>query len=295
VNELEGQGDFAGALAVIDQAMKQVPDSPILWRAKGRVFERVNRINEALQALSKAIELASANTNAFGNLLTDARLNRASLLRQLNRIEEAIADNLAACGIPPRSPQAGPEQIDLGLVYNRELISYHNIPRDSAAANTMPGDVRKVTGVAFDLRGLVRLAGTNWVQMGHEPGPHSANGIPVGRPFARMHVVHSATKAETDGVAIGAYVLHYADGQQQALPIIYGEHLRERDSPAKTEMRAPNSAVVCWSYRAQNGWTPRLYETTYENPRPEVAVKSIDFVSNLTKSAPFLVAITVEP
>jgi hypothetical protein len=39
----------------------------------------------------------------------------------------------------------------------------------------------------------------------------------------------------------------------------------------------------------------RLFMRTYDNPRPEVEVVSVDFVSKLTPAAPFLVAMTVEP
>lgn len=35
--------------------------------------------------------------------------------------------------------------------------------------------------------------------------------------------------------------------------------------------------------------------STFENPRPEVEVVSVDFVSKNTYFAPFLVAMTVEP
>jgi len=38
----------------------------------------------------------------------------------------------------------------------------------------------------------------------------------------------------------------------------------------------------------------RLFLSTFENPKPEVEVVSVDFVSKLTPFAPFLVAMTVE-
>jgi hypothetical protein len=185
--------------------------------------------------------------------------------------------------------------LDLSLVYNRELIGWLNPDREWAATNTFRADVHKNTGREFDLRGLVRLAGTNWVEWGHEPAPQSATEIPVARHFARMHVVHGTSPAETDGVEIGAYVLHYGDGQTEALPIIFGEHLRERDSPPETELGVPGSAVVAWSGRNRDGSLRRLYQATYENPRPSLPVKRIDFISSLSKSGPFLIAITVEP
>jgi hypothetical protein len=41
-------------------------------------------------------------------------------------------------------------------------------------------------------------------------------------------------------------------------------------------------------------WGVRLYKLTWKNPRPEVEIKSIDLVSTMTKSAPFVIAITEE-
>jgi hypothetical protein len=38
----------------------------------------------------------------------------------------------------------------------------------------------------------------------------------------------------------------------------------------------------------------RLYHRSWENPRPDVEVLSIDFVSRMTRSGPFLVALTVD-
>jgi hypothetical protein len=60
-----------------------------------------------------------------------------------------------------------------------------------------------------------------------------------------------------------------------------------------------NPLVVPWtgtseSSRAQ-GKKIRLFKTTWENPLPEVALASIDFVSTKEVVAPFLVAITAEP
>jgi hypothetical protein len=293
--ELGEKGEWAKALAALDQAAQRLPHRPEVWIARERLLESSGQTNEALEAVSRAIELALADTNAFGTVLTGARLGRFALLKQLNRLDEAAAENLATCGIPSRDPRTKPELLDLSLVYTHELTGWLSIDRDSEAANTFGDDVRKFTGLDFDLRGLVRLAGTNWVGLGHEPAPHLATDIPVARHFARMHIVHGARPTETDGVRIGAYVLHYVDGQTQALPIIFGEHLRERDPPPETPIRVTKSAVVAWSGRDRGGNLRRLYRTTYENPRPSVAVRSIDFVSTMTKSGPFLIAITVEP
>jgi hypothetical protein len=39
----------------------------------------------------------------------------------------------------------------------------------------------------------------------------------------------------------------------------------------------------------------RLFQSHWDNPLPEVEIESIDFVSSLAHSAPFLIAITTEP
>lgn len=37
-----------------------------------------------------------------------------------------------------------------------------------------------------------------------------------------------------------------------------------------------------------------LYKSTFDNPRPDVPITSLDYVSTMTLTAPFLVALTVE-
>jgi hypothetical protein len=95
-------------------------------------------------------------------------------------------------------------------------------------------------------------------------------------------------------------VLHYADGTQHELEIVYGRDLRDwwhggRGDPAAEVTQAKvgwtGSNPVADRYKA----SVRLFVRTYDNPRPEVEVVSIDFVSKLTAAAPFLVAMTVEP
>ena len=42
------------------------------------------------------------------------------------------------------------------------------------------------------------------------------------------------------------------------------------------------------------GVTQRLYKNTRANPLPDVPIDAIDFVSTMSGSAPFLIAITTE-
>jgi len=44
----------------------------------------------------------------------------------------------------------------------------------------------------------------------------------------------------------------------------------------------------------EEGQSIRLYLRTWENPRPDVVVESLDYASALAESAPFLIAVTVQ-
>jgi hypothetical protein len=52
---------------------------------------------------------------------------------------------------------------------------------------------------------------------------------------------------------------------------------------------------VAWRKEHTNGLIQQLYKSTWENPQPEVVIESFGFVSDMTRSGPFLLAVTAEP
>ncbi len=97
-------------------------------------------------------------------------------------------------------------------------------------------------------------------------------------------------------------MLRYADGTRHELPIQYGRHLKEWWTPAADPTKAAQpleNGIVAWTGSnppaRQQGHILRLYLTTYANPRPDLEVTDIDYVSAMTEAAPFLVAVTIEP
>jgi len=96
---------------------------------------------------------------------------------------------------------------------------------------------------------------------------------------------------------VGSYRLHYADGETVELAIEYGRDLRKwwtDDDPT----RATPDASVVWTGNnpvvGPNNSTLRLFKRSYANPRPDVEINCIDFISAMNFPAPFVVAITVE-
>jgi hypothetical protein len=214
----------------------------------------------------------------------------------MNRLAEAAADRCQALNIPRRDAQAGANLVDLSLFYNAGLDEdWDGLARNNMAA--LPRGVQTLAQVEFDVRGLIQLTGTELQARLGNRYPASVAGIPIHRKFARLHALHgTGWWADEAAMRIGAYTLHYADGRQFELPILYGQdvqdwwHYRERwdVSRATVAWTGSNPAV-----RAYNG-DLRLFKRTWDNPRPEVEVESIDFTSAVTRCSPFLIALTLE-
>ena len=98
------------------------------------------------------------------------------------------------------------------------------------------------------------------------------------------------------GVSACAYQMHYADGSEVPMPILYGHQVRSMAPWYDPKDPLDKGTKVGWS-----GTTPeskeslRVFVTTWENPRPEVAIESLDFVGDANRVIPFLFAITAEP
>jgi beta-lactamase regulating signal transducer with metallopeptidase domain len=155
---------------------------------------------------------------------------------------------------------------------------------------------RRVLGdVPFQVDGIVQLSGT-----AGEPAarfPTAIKNIKIDRSFAKLHLLHACAGKETDGVVIAKIIVHYTDGLQREMKIAYGGQVRDWQFWDFEPLNDSDSAMA-WTgenlyVRAQKG-SLRLYRTTWANPRPLSQVAGIDYVSTESRSAPFMVALSVE-
>jgi hypothetical protein len=119
------------------------------------------------------------------------------------------------------------------------------------------------------------------------------DGIPVQQEAARLHLLLGTFVPEAEGTVIGRLELHYADGETQPLDLVYGRDVRDWwYDPAKADAEMTAGGKVVWTglnpVANDYGRRLRLYLNTRENPRPGVKITSFDFVSAMSKSAPFL-------
>ncbi len=193
--------------------------------------------------------------------------------------------------IPARDPHAGRNLIDLAPHYNAALGENWIDPRDARDhLGELPTGVQRLAGTEFDVRGLIQ------VEQECRRHPPQVKGIQVGQPCRRLHFLHAARNAALleDGLEIGRYVVHLANGAQQEIPLVLGRDLVDWH----IQPRSKEAYVTAWA-----GENPksrglrkqiRLFKSTWENPFPQAEVLTVDFVSACRGPCPFLVALTAE-
>jgi len=122
-------------------------------------------------------------------------------------------------------------------------------------------------------------------------------GVPLGRSFAELHLLHNTTWPDVEGETIAVIRLHYADGTSRELPVIYGAHVRDGHRIRTEELETlsdPDSKIV-WRGPGSANFksTLRVFESKFMNPYPLKVVKTMDVVSTHHLAGYQLFAMTV--
>ena len=283
---LERVGKLEEAIIAMERAIEIYGNSPTYWTTYGGMLEQANRLEDAIIAFGKAIQFGNIKTNDVGHRDIASR-HRLGLLKRLGRHEEAQVDFLVVNGIPTRPSDADEHSIDLSAYYNISLDARQEW-------RGMPRGMQTLASVRFDIRGWVQLMGVPSQRLSGVKSPQPAppaKGIRVSQKCRRLHFLQGSGPPVPAGTLIARYMIHYADGEQAELPVIYGEDIDAIDAPPTI-----SRAVRVWT-GADPATHPqcRLYCRTWLNQRPDVEVASIDFTPCDVRSEPFLVALTVEP
>lgn len=262
------------------------------------VLQKDNRLEEACDALTKALRLALTNQGVPEDVRSETFLKRSKLLEHMGRHVEARADFLRAKNIPARDPKCPLGAIDLTAYYNAGLTkAWHGDSLENTLLN-LPAGVQQFKGVPFDVRGLIQLASDRTKSWKDSDFPRAVRQIKVGRPCRRLHFLHAASERPRNGKsAVGSYVIHFANQQTWEIPLVYGRDLRDWWAVGD-EPREAKEAVIAWE--GSNGavkklkFTIRVFKSTWTSPEPYAEVDTIDFVSTMSGPAPFLIAITLE-
>jgi hypothetical protein len=176
---------------------------------------------------------------------------------------------------PARSKQAIPDLIDLSAYYTSSL--------EEGGLAALPKGVQAYDRAAFDVRGMIRLAG-------QKPSAHSdaVKAIAIHHKAEKIDFLHGAAGTVEEDTLIGDYVLHYANGETKKIPLVYGRNIK--NSFDGNSGYVLTDAVTAWTDEAV-----QVFKYTAYNPLPGSEVKTMDFISSNAPAAPFLIAITGEP
>jgi hypothetical protein len=201
--------------------------------------------------------------------------------------------SLAARNFPPRDSTAPSKLLDLTAYYNGQLIDgWQGFPGNDLT--NMPAGLQEFNGVPFDVRGVIQLGGEEAAVM----FTNRIDGIAVRQRFKRLNVLHAATFPPERSRNLASYVLHYVDGQTNEIRVVYGQNIADWWFDPK-HPTVPKSARVAWEGTnaavEAYGKLLHIYQMSWDNPLPDIEVVSISLVSRMDVSAPFVIAITVDP
>jgi len=218
------------------------------------------------------------------------------------RQEEALlrqAKESVARQIVPRDALADASMLDLTPFYN-QLLPGQRPPTNAFSHYPSPG-IYTWLGVTFDVRGMV--------QDGFY-GRALTNHIPVGRKCVELDFLHATQGIGPQHSTNSQYVVHFANGINLTMPILYGEDVAWGFQTGRLDGRAINRSGggpanrVVWGERTGptlSGPQPMyaFYIKRWPNPLPNEIVDAVDFEPGPANPVPnlsaFLVAITVKP
>jgi hypothetical protein len=193
--------------------------------------------------------------------------------------------------------------IDLDSHMNRDLTENTTVAGGTNSLAQLPTGEQTLAGVKFRVGpGMIQLGGRSVASY-----PEKVEGIVVDGTFKKLHLLHSTQYGRgkrgdrafvDDGVQIGQYIVHYDDGSNEEIPIIYGEDVR--DWFFSEGDKEPSRSKIAWKgdneFAKKIGSRLRLYVSTWTNPKPDKRVLKIDYVSNKseTAAAPFCISMSVE-
>ena len=171
----------------------------------------------------------------------------------------------------------------------------------------LPAGVHIFAGVPFNVEGSIHLMG-GWLKHFKKTYPPEVDDIRIDRRCAKLHLLHGASFifSKDFGTEVAKLVLHYADGSTREIKIIAGEQVFDWWAPLFTTGVDPRTfKTASGTERAWVGnnpnikrWQPDesivIYKSTFDNPQPDIAISSLDYVSARTDTVPFLLGLTVE-
>lgn len=191
------------------------------------------------------------------------------------------------------APRSSVVFLDLQAKANQRLDeNLHGNANDGNTLNELTKGKHTLEGVKFEV-------GEKLLQLGSKNAPdkpEKIEEIKVGRFVTKLHFLHGTGHKGNDDEVIGKYIIVYADKSKEEIEIVFGKDVHDwwtyPDTPEVTRGK------IAWKGKNQAatnaGATLQLFLMTWKNPHPAKKVAHIDYISTMTNSEPFCLAITAE-
>ncbi len=198
--------------------------------------------------------------------------------------------------IPARATGTDKRMVDLSKYYNAGLNeTWHKGGMSNNTLKDLPKGIETLGGTSFDIRGIVQLSGRQAEQELSVQFPEEVANITVKQKGQKIHFLHCCGWPSPKGASIGAFVIHYQNGESRSVPIVYGVDVQ--DWWMNEDVTSDSKLNVVWrgkNHSAPDGPPIGVCKTTWVNPLPSIEIDHIDYQSAMMNSAPFLIAITLE-
>ncbi len=214
----------------------------------------------------------------------------------------AQVDDKARLALSPVEDEPIPQEL-------RERLTFVDLtPHGTDFLADGPGDPGDLNNLDRLPRGVHKL-GKDYYRIGdriihlrgqeRQNAPQTVAGIKVAARGRKLHIVHACQQQADAGVNIGHYLVHYADGTREMIPIVYGKNVVDWWH-FPTQKNDPSDAQIAWKganprvEQNKENVELRLFAFDWTNPHPEKEIARMDAVSATAKSDPYLVAVTLE-
>jgi beta-galactosidase len=171
---------------------------------------------------------------------------------------------------------------------NLYLTSEKNWPVSDRDLADLPLDRQKLAGVVYNIRDFKTSPLESAIAVGRArgfKGPKAVEGIEVGGKADVLFFLHtwieqrswSPGRRNNVPPTVLEYVVHYADGESQRIPVRYGLGVADW---LQGDPQGLRDAALAWTGPARGeGETktrPSVWQMQWTNPRPDTAIESID-------------------
>jgi hypothetical protein len=214
------------------------------------------------------------------------------LVKLLTLVLVALAIPSRAQTLDANSETGGAQPIDLSKFYTKQYQA-----ADGSDSKLKGYSGRKmIDGLPFDISGQISLYGKESAERGMNYA-QAVTGIPIGRKFDELHLIHLVNWREYPGCPVATLRLHYTDGTSADIAIRYGVHVIDwtrLDSEDAETLTDPHTKII-WRGAGGALGPVRLFKTVLGNPFPRKPVKTLDLISAGSGSNYDLFAATIAP